>query len=168
MASEQTASGYIKHHLQNLVYGQHSDGSWGFAQSAEEAKEMGFWALHVDSMGWSIGLALIFYWLFRRAARAATTGVPTGFQNFVEMMIEFINDSVRSSFSGKNDVVAPLALTIFVWIFLMNLMDLVPVDWLPLLAAHGAAALFGVDPHHVYFKVVPSTDPNITFEHTVA
>ncbi|MEM7207768.1 MAG: F0F1 ATP synthase subunit A [Pseudomonadota bacterium] len=163
MATEQTASGYIKHHLQNLVYGQHPDGSWGFAHSAEEAKEMGFWAIHVDSIGWSIALALLFYWLFRRAAKAATTGVPQGFQNFVEMMIEFIDDSVRSSFSAKNEVVAPLALTIFVWVFLMNLMDLVPVDWLPVLAAQGAALVFGVDPHHVYFKVVPSTDPNITF-----
>jgi len=78
------------------------------------------------------------------------------------MMIEFVNDTVRGSFSGgKNDLVAPLALTIFVWVFLMNLMDLIPVDILPLAVAQGAA-LFGADPHHVFFKVVPSTDPNAT------
>lgn len=163
MASEQTASSYIKHHLQNLVYGQHPDGTWGFAHSAEEAKEMGFWAFHVDSLGWSIALALFFYWLFRKAAKSPTTGVPQGFQNFIEMMVEFIDNSVRGSFSAKNDVIAPLSLTIFVWVFLMNFMDLIPVDWLPLLAAQIGSAVFGVDPHHVYFKVVPTTDPNITF-----
>ena len=124
---------------------------------------MGFWAIHVDSMGWSIALGALFIWLFHRVARVATTGVPQGFQNFVEMMIEFIDTSVRGSFSAKNDVVAPLALTIFVWVFLMNFMDLIPVDWLPVLAAQLASAMFGVDPHHVYFKVVPTTDPNITF-----
>ena len=162
MATELTASSYIKHHLQNLVYGQHPDGSWGFAHSAEEAKEMGFWAFHVDSLGWSVGLAIIFYLLFRKAAKAPTTGVPQGFQNFVEMMVEFIDTSVRGSFSAKSDVVAPLALTIFAWVFLMNFMDLIPVDWLPEVAKLIAVS-FGADPHHVYFKVVPSTDPNITF-----
>ena len=163
MASELTASSYIKHHLQNLVYGKHPDGTWGFAHSAEEAREMGFWAFHVDSLGWSIALAALFFFLFRKVAKAPTTGVPQGFQNFVEMMVEFIDTSVRGSFSGKNEVIAPLALTIFVWVFLMNFMDLIPVDWLPMLAAQIGSAMFGVDPHHVYFKVVPSTDPNITF-----
>ena len=163
MAGDSITSGeYIKHHLQNMTFGQHADGSWGLAHSVAEAKEMGFWAFHVDSLGWSIGLALLFFFAFRKVAKNVTTDVPTGFQNFVEMMVEFINSSVRGSFSGKNDVVAPLALTIFVWVFLMNFMDLIPVDWLPLLAQQIGAA-FGADPHHVYFKVVPSTDPNITF-----
>ncbi len=162
MATELTASSYIKHHLQNLAYGQHPDGSWGFAHSAEEAKEMGFWAFHVDSLGWSVVLALIFYFLFRGVAKAPTTGVPHGFQNFAEMMVEFIDTSVRGSFSAKNDLVAPLSLTIFAWVFLMNFMDLIPVDWLPMLA-QWVASLFGADPHHVFFKVVPTTDPNVTF-----
>jgi F-type H+-transporting ATPase subunit a len=157
-----TSSAYIKHHLQNMVYGQHPDGSWGLAHTAAEAKEMGFWAFNIDSLGWSFGLAMLFFFAFQRAAKNATTGVPTGFQNFVEMIIEFINTSVRGSFSAKNDIVAPLALTVFAWVFLMNLMDLVPVDWLPMLAQQIGAA-FGADPHHVYFKVVPTTDPNITF-----
>jgi len=163
MASEAlTSSGYIKHHLQNLTYGQHPDGTWGFAHNAQEAKEMGFWAIHVDSMGWSIFLGLLFFFLFRAAGKRATANVPGGLQNFVEWVFDFINENVRGSFSGKNDLVAPLSLTIFMWVFFMNLMDLVPVDWLPL-AAQSIASAFGADPHHVFFKVVPSTDPNITF-----
>jgi len=157
-----TSSEYIKHHLQNMTYGNHPQHGWSFAETAEQAKEMGFWALNVDSLAWSIGLAMLFFFAFRRVALNATTDVPSGFQNFVEMIIEFVNDSVRGSFSGKNDMVAPLALTIFAWVFLMNLMDLLPVDWLPLIAQQ-VGVLFGADPHHIYFKVVPTTDPNITF-----
>jgi F-type H+-transporting ATPase subunit a len=148
------SSEYIKHHLTNLVYGQKTDGSWGIAHSPEEIKEMGFWSLNLDSMGFSILLGLFFLWIFRKAAKNASTDAPTGFQNFIEMMIEFIDTSVRGSFTGKNPLVAPLALTIFVWIFLMNLMDLVAVDHIPWLAS-----LLGVP----YLKIVPSTDPNITF-----
>ena len=155
MASEYANSGeYIKHHLTNLVYGQHPDGSWGIAHGADEIKEMGFWSINVDSMLFSIGLGWFFLWIFRRAAKRASTGAPSGLQDFVEMLIEFIDDSVRGSFSGKNPLVAPLALTIFVWIFLMNLMDLVAVDHIPWLAS-----LMGVP----YLKIVPTTDPNITF-----
>lgn len=164
MASEElTSSGYIKHHLQNWTYGQHPDGTWGFAHSAAEAKQMGFMAIHVDTMFWSIILGVFFLWLFRKAAKSATTDTPSGVVNFAEWIIEFIDSSVRGSFTAKNNLVAPLALTVFVWIFLMNLMDLVPVDWLPSLAAQIGSAVFGADPHHVYFKVVPTTDPNATF-----
>ncbi len=145
---------YIKHHLTNLVYGQHADGSWGIAHGADEIKEMGFWSINVDSMFFSIGLGCFFLWIFRRAAKKASTDAPTGLQNFIEMMIEFIDGSVRGSFTGKNPLIAPLALTIFVWIFLMNLMDLIPVDHIPWLAS-----LLGVP----YLKIVPSTDPNVTF-----
>jgi F-type H+-transporting ATPase subunit a len=112
MSSEAlTSSDYIKHHLQNLTYGQHLDGTWGFAHNAQEAKEMGFWAIHVDSMGWSIFLGLVFFFLFRAAGKRATSGVPGGWQNFVEWVFDFINENVRGSFSGKNDLVAPLSLT---------------------------------------------------------
>jgi len=163
MAGEGLTSGaYIKHHLQNMTYGNHPDKGWVFAHTPEEAKEMGFWAFHVDSLGWSFALALFFFFSFRLVAKNVSTGVPTGFQNFAEMVIDFINTSVRGSFSAKNDLVAPLALTVFAWVFLMNLMDLLPVDWLPMLAQQIGAA-FGADPHHVYFKVVPTTDPNVTF-----
>jgi len=158
-----TSTAYIKHHLTNLTYGQHADGSWGLAHSAEEIKEMGFWALQVDSLAWSTFLALIFFYFFRKAAKQATAGVPGGLQNFVEWIVVFVDDSVKGSFSAKNDLVAPMALTIFCWVFLMNLMDLVPVDWLPMLAQQVGHHAFGMDPHHVYFKVVATTDPNITF-----
>jgi len=164
MASEAlTSTGYIKHHLQNWTYGQNPvDGTWGFAHSAAEAKAMGFWAIHVDTMLWSLLTGLIFLWMFRKAAKSASVDSPSGLQNFVEWICEFIDTSVRGSFTAKNDLVAPLALTIFVWVFLMNLMDLVPVDWLPSAAAWVGATFFGADPSHVYFKVVPSTDPNAT------
>ncbi len=164
MSSEALSStDYIKHHLQNWTFGQHPDGTWGFAHSAAEAKEMGFWAIHVDTMFWSISLGLVFLWLFRRAAKQASAGTPSGIVNFAEWIIEFIDTSVRGSFTARNSLVAPLSLTIFVWIFLMNLMDLIPVDWLPSLAGFIGANAFGMDPHHVYFRVVPSADPNATF-----
>lgn len=159
MSAEQalTSTEYIKHHLQNLTYGQHPDGTWGFAHTALEAREMGFMAINVDTMGFSILLGVFFLFFFRRAAKAATSGVPNGLVNFVEWVIEFIDSSVKGSFTARNPLVAPLALTIFVWIFLMNLMDLLPIDWLPKLAA-----LVTGDPHQ-YLKVVASTDPNATF-----
>jgi len=155
MASEHlTSSEYIKHHLTNLTFGQHADGTWGIAHGAEQAKEMGFWAFNLDTLGWSLFLGLAFIWLFRSAAKKASADTPSGLQNFVEWIIEFIDTSVRGSFSAKNDIVAPLALTIFVWIWLMNFMDLIAIDFLP----HLATAV-GIP----YMKVVPSTDPNATF-----
>ena len=160
MASgELTTSSYIKHHLTNLTYGKFPEGHehaghWGFAHSGEDAAAMGFWAINVDSMLFSVGLGVLFLWLFRIAAKNATADTPAGWQNFVEWIVEFIDDSVRGSFSGKNPLVAPLALTLFVWIFLMNLMDLIAVDHIPWLAS-----LMGVS----HLKIVPTTDPNITF-----
>jgi F-type H+-transporting ATPase subunit a len=151
---ELTASAYIKHHLQNLTFGQHPDGTWGIAHGAEQAKEMGFWAFHIDTLGFSFVLGALFLFIFAKAAKRATIDAPSGFQNFVESIIDFIDDNVRGSFKGKNPMVAPLALTTFIWIILMNTMDLVPVDWLPY-----AAQLMGVE----YLKVVPTTDPNATF-----
>ena len=154
-----TSSEYIKHHLQNLTYGQLPDGSVGLAHTAAEAKAMGFWALNLDTLGMSIFLGVLFLLVFRSVAKTASAGVPVGVQNFVEWIVEFIDTSVRGSFSGKNPLVAPLALTIFVWILLMNLMDLLPVDWIPQIAH-----LMGLP----FFKVVPSTDPNATFGMAIA
>jgi len=151
--SYESSGEYIKHHLTNLTFGQKADGSWGIAHSAQDLQEMGFWAINLDSMGFSILLGVLFLWGFRRVARKASTDVPSGWQNFVEMIVEFIDESVRGSFSGKSKLVAPLALTIFVWIFLMNAMDLIAVDLVPWIAS----------PIAPYLKIVPSTDPNITF-----
>jgi len=155
MASEApTSSEFIRHHLTNLTYGQHPDGHWGLAHSSEEASEMGFMAVHLDSLGWSFFLGALFLWLFKGVADKVTSDTPNGVQNFVEWCIDFIDENVRGSFSKKNDLVAPMALTLFCWIFLMNLMDLVPVELIPRIFG-----LFGVH----YMKVVPTTDPNITF-----
>ncbi|UCJ17644.1 F0F1 ATP synthase subunit A [Pseudomonas sp. MM211] len=156
MAAAETASGYIQHHLQNLTYGQHPVNGWGFAHSAEEAKEMGFWAFHLDTLGISVVLGLIFIFLFKAAAKRATSDQPGGLQNFVEVLVEFVDGSVKDTFHGRNALIAPLALTIFVWIFLMNLMDLVPVDWIPV----AAAKISGNE--HLFFRAVPTTDPNAT------
>jgi len=162
----QTVSDYIVHHLTNLTYGklpggfERHDGSivaeggtWTLAHGVTEASAMGFSAIHVDSMLWSIGLGIVFCWLFRSVARRAETGVPGGVVNAAEMIVEFVDSTVRDTFHGRNKLVAPLALTIFVWVFLMNLMDLIPVDLVP-----HTLMLLGVP----YQKIVPSTDPNVT------
>ncbi len=163
------ATEYITHHIQNMTWGKlpegyvRTDGSvleeatWTLAHSAQEAKDMGFWAYHLDSLGWAVFLGSIFCFFFYRAAKKASLGVPGKWSNFLEMIVEMVDKSVKESFHARSKLVAPLALTIFCWVFLMNLMDLVPVDLLPWLAQK----LSG-DPH-LYFKVVPTTDPNITF-----
>src|SRR5210317_13764 len=148
-----TTGDYIGHHLQNLTYGQHADGSWGFAHSAAEAAAMGFWAIHVDTLFWALSLGLVFFFLFRKVAKAANSGVPTRFQSAIEAIVEFVDSSVRDAFHGTSRLIAPLALTLFVWIFFMNLMDLIPVDWLPFVASSAGIA---------YQKVVPTTDVNAT------
>lgn len=166
MASENpTTTEYIQHHLTNLTYGELPAGyerydgtvlqeaTWTFAHGSAEATAMGFNAVHVDSLAWSAGLGILFCWLFSKVAKTMTTGVPGKLQGFIEMIVEFVDKNVKEMFHGRNPLVAPLALTIFIWVFLMNLMDLVPVDLVPWLLS-----LLGVE----YHKIVPSTDPNIT------
>ncbi|MCW8926313.1 MAG: F0F1 ATP synthase subunit A [Xanthomonadales bacterium] len=148
-----TSGEYIQHHLQNLTFGQHPDGSWGIAHGAQEAAAMGFWAFHVDTLVWSLVLGVIFYFMFRNIAKKANSGVPSRFQAIIESIIEFVDNSVKDSFHGTSRLIAPLALTLFVWIFFMNLMDLIPVDWLPFVASSAGVA---------YQKVVPTTDVNAT------
>ncbi|MBU2872934.1 F0F1 ATP synthase subunit A [Marinobacter salexigens] len=157
---------YIKHHLQNLTYGkldagyERFDGSvmsesgWTFARTAQEASDMGFMAIHVDTLGWSIAMGVLFLGLFRFVAKRVTTGVPGGLQNLVEVTVEFIENLVKDGFHARNPLIAPLALTIFVWILLMNVLKLIPVDYIPTIA-HA----MGLE----YFKIVPTTDPNATF-----
>jgi F-type H+-transporting ATPase subunit a len=131
-----TPQGYIQHHLTNLSVGE------------------GFWTWHIDSLFFSVGLGVLFLWIFSRVGSKATSGVPGKLQCFIEILVEFVDTSVKETFHGRNPVIAPLALTIFVWVFMMNFMDLIPVDWLP-----STAALMGIP----YLKVVPTTDVNITF-----
>ncbi len=167
--AELTSNSYIQHHLQNLTLGKLPEGyervdgtvltesSWTIAQGPAETAEMGFWALNLDTMGWSLFLGAIFCWVFYRVAKNGTSGVPSGMQNFVESVVEFVDGNVKDIFHGKNDLIAPLALSIFCWVVLMNTMDLIPVDWLPLLFQK----ITGNE--HAFFRVVPTTDPNITF-----
>lgn len=156
-----TSSEYIKHHLTNLTYGKLPDGTWGFAHNSEEAAQMGFWAVNVDTMGWSLFLGVLFFLIFRSVAKKVTSDAPTGLQNYVEAAVEFVDSNVKGMFPYKNAMIAPLALTILVWVFFMNAMDLVAIDLLPEIAKLVGVSL-GADPHSVFFKVVPSTDPNIT------
>ena len=131
------ATSYIQHHLTNLRVGE------------------GFWTFHLDTMLMSAALGLLFLVPFVIAARRVTAGTPGMFQNFVEWLVEFADNTVKESFHGDRSFIAPLALTIFVWILLMNLMDLIPVDFVA-----GVSHWFG---HEPYFKIVPTTDVNATF-----
>jgi len=149
----QTSGEYIAHHLQNLQVCS-VEGEWVWNQCAGNPM-----AINVDSMFFSVLLGLVFILIFRGAAKKASSGKPGKMQAFVEIIIDFIDSSVKDTFHGKSRLIAPLALTIFVWVFLMNLMDLIPVDWLPLI---GGA--IGVP----YLKVVPTTDVNITFGMSIA
>lgn len=115
---------------------------------------MGFWAIHLDTMFFSLLLGGLFLYFFHKVGKAATSGVPGTAQNMVEAIVAFVQDNVRSTACERNPLVAPLALTIFIWVFLMNLMDLLPVDLIPWLAS-----LIGIH----FLKIVPTTDPNATF-----
>jgi len=126
---------YIVHHLTPLHVGE------------------GFWTLHIDTLFFSAVLGGLFIWFFKVAAEKATSGVPSLAQNFAEMVIEFVDAQVKDSFHGRSRLIAPLALTIFCWVFLWNLMDLLPVDLLPMIGS-----LMGLE----YLRVVPSTDLNAT------
>lgn len=138
------SSEYIVHHLTNWRVGE------------------GFWSFHVDTMLVSVILGLLFILGFRAAAKKSSAGVPGKFQCFVEMVVEFVDTSVKETFHGRSSLIAPLALTIFCWILLMNTMDWLPVDLLPRGAQEIGGAM-GHDPHHVFLKVVPTTDLNATF-----
>jgi F-type H+-transporting ATPase subunit a len=149
----ETASDYIQHHLTNLQVCR-SDGAWVWNDCVGN-----FWTLNVDSMFFSLVLGVVFIYVFRKVAKTATTGRPGKMQAAIELVIGFIDGSVRDAFHGHNKVIAPLALTIFMWVFFMNLMDLIPVDWLPTVAT-----AVGVP----YLKVVPTTDVNITFAMSIS
>jgi len=148
-----SAGEYIQHHLTNLQVCR-VDGKWVWNDCAGN-----FWGVNVDSMFFSIVLGLVFIFLFRKVAKNVTTGRPGKLQTAIEMVVGFIDTSVRDAFHGNNKLIAPLALTIFMWVFLMNLMDLIPVDWLPLVGS-----MAGVP----YLKVVPTTDVSVTFAMSIS
>ena len=156
-----TTGEYIQHHLQNLQACKAESGEWvmNVGDNAANICSGNPMAINVDSMFWSVLLGLIFVVLFRGAAKKASSGKPSKFQALVEIIVEFVDGSVKDTYHGTSRLIAPLGLTIFVWVFLMNLMDLIPVDWIPLAA--GAAGI-------TYMKVVPSTDVNVTFGMSIA
>ncbi len=159
MASEGTSetltSGeYIAHHMHNLQVCKDEAGQWVWNHCAGNMM-----AINVDSMFWSVLLGLLFVLLFHGVARKISVDRPGRFQAAVEILVDFVDTSVRETFQGKSRLIAPLALTIFVWVFLMNLMDLIPVDWIP----HGAK-MVGIP----YMRVVPTADVNVTFGMSIA
>ncbi len=152
MAAEHApnASEYIVHHLTHL-------NSLGHKQAA-----LVDWSVfHLDTLFWSVSLGLLMILVLARAAAKATSGVPGRFQAAVEILVEGVESQAKSIVHGDRTFIAPLALTVFVWIFFMNAMDLLPVDLLPRLW-QGAYSVTGHDPAHAYQRVVPTADLNAT------
>ena len=145
-----TTAGYIQHHLTNLTV---------CSSAARDAAGHchGFWSFHLDTLVISGLLGIIVFGLMAKVAGKATSGVPGGLQNFVEMVVGLVDQQVKDTFHGKSALVTPLAITIFVWVFVMNAMDLIPVDFLPF----AVQKITGNE--HLPFKFVPTTDPNLTF-----
>jgi F-type H+-transporting ATPase subunit a len=146
--AEQAASGglteYITHHLTHNV---------------QSVGAGGFWNVHFDSMIVAFVMGALLLGWFWAQARKATAGVPSKAQAFVEIVLEFVDGQVKDVFSGDRRFIAPLALTIFLWVFVMNFMDLLPLDlfgWI-------AHLVMGDDAHHFYFRPVPTADVNTTF-----
>lgn len=137
-AGGDSPSEYVTHHLKHWTY-RIGDGA--------------FWTIHLDSLLMSFVIGVLGIGLFWRVARQANSGVPTKFQAFIELAVEFVDGQVKDVFHGSRRFVAPLALTIFVWIFLMNAVKLLPLDLPPAIAK-----ALGTE----YFRAVPTTDLNIT------
>ena len=118
-------------------------------------------AINIDSVLYGLVLSGLFLFFFLRSARKATAGVPGKFQAGVEMIVGFVDGLVRETFHGRSKLIAPLSITIFLLVFLMNFMDMVPVDFLPWAWQSGHVAA-GHDPAHAYLRVVPTADLNTT------
>ena len=144
------ASEYIVHHLTHLN-----------SLGEKQAKLVDWTVFHLDTLFWSVTLGLLAILILAKAASKATSGVPGRFQAAVEILVEMVESQSKSIVHGDRSFIAPLALTVFVWIFFMNAMDLLPLDLLPNVWAmiYGAA---GHDPHHAYMRVVPTADLNAT------
>lgn len=144
MQTKIPSSQYIEHHLTN----------WQLNLHTLKIGNGGFFTLNLDTMAISIFAGIVFLSLFRYAAKKVTSDTPGPWQNFVEAMMEFVDGAVKDSFHGPRSFVAPLGLTIFVWVFIMNFMDLIPVDILP-----RGLSYMGVG----HFRAVPTADINMTF-----
>lgn len=132
-----SATEYVQHHLEHLSVGTG-----------------GFWTVNIDTLFFSWVCGLVFLGVFYKVATSATSGVPGRLQSVIETLVEFVDNTVKETFHGPREFVTPLALTIFVWVLFWNMLDLVPVDLVPNLAA-----AIGID----YMRIVPSADMNATF-----
>ncbi len=137
---------YVQHHLGHLQL--------NLKTLSLTSYQTGFWVLNLDTLCLAIVLGIAVLALFRFVAVGVVSGTPGKLQCFVEMVLEFVDKLIKETFHGKSKIIAPLALTIFIWVFLMNFMDLVPVDFLPTVLS-----IFGIE----HFRSVPTADPNITF-----
>lgn len=143
-AKTMTSTEYVQHHMHHWQLNLHN---FTFTNG-------GFWTLNLDTILISVLLGGLFLIAFYLVARRPLLGVPGKMQNFVEVSVETVDNTVSDSFHGNRSFIAPLGLTIFIWVFLMNFMDLVPVDLLP-----RTFSFMGVH----YFKAVPTADPTLTF-----
>jgi F-type H+-transporting ATPase subunit a len=144
---------YIQHHLTNWSVG---------VEHGEQVKIVDFSVFHVDVFLFSVLLAGLLAFFAWKIGKNLNPDKPTGAQNVAETIVEFVNQQVKDIFPNADGLIGPLAITIFMWVLLMNSMDFLPADLLPALAS-GVAGLFGADPHHVYLKVVPTTNLDTTF-----
>lgn len=144
----QPSANYIEHHLEHL---QLNLNTFTIGNG-------GFWTINLDTFIVGLITALLIAGVTRYVAVNMKVGVPGGLQNFVEAAIGFVDRSVRDTYHGKSQLIAPLALTLFLWIFLMNTLDLLPVDLIPSLLR-----MMGVE----HFKIVPTADPNMTFSMSI-
>lgn len=140
---------YIGHHLYNLQFDL-KNFSWVYSENISS-----FWILNVDSIFFSGVLCILFLLVGSYVAKSATLYSPNKLQIFIELVILFIDKNVKDMFHGQNKLIAPLSMTVFIWISLMNIMDLLPVDILPYIAYH----VLGIP----YLRIVPSADINVTF-----
>lgn len=147
---------YIQHHLTNWCIGCDPE-------TDKPESIVDFSAFFVDVTLWSLVTAILLGYLAWRVGRSLDPDNPSGLQNFFEAVVEFVNQQVKDIFPGTSPIVGPLALTIFAWVFLMNFMDLVPVDLIPAITTWIGVNMFGADPHDVYMKVVPTNHLDTTF-----
>ena len=143
-----SATGYISHHLTHnnlLIIGGKG----------------GFWSIHIDTFSISLLLGFVFLFIFAYVARYAKVENPGKFQLFIETILEMVQTQVRDIYHGKSNLIAPLALTIFCWVFLMNLMDLLPVDLISFFNHHAGNP-------EAYWRIVPSADVNATFAMSIS
>ncbi|MDF1481192.1 F0F1 ATP synthase subunit A [Extensimonas sp. H3M7-6] len=145
-----TASEYIVHHLQHL-------------QNIQQKSIVDFSVVNIDSIVVALALGLLGVFVLWLAARKATSGVPGRFQAAVEILVEMVDNQAKANIHNAQSrkFIAPLALTVFVWIFLMNTMDMLPVDLFPAIWSKVYEAA-GHDPHHAYLRVVPTADLSTT------